>query len=143
MHAMTRRTGRTVAYRGPVVAALAVLAVLTAGLAPVSASTVPSRGFGLPLGLMGSGVTPAFGAVPVAADPNGNSLGACNTQIGVEGQGPPGSIEDKVCMGAGLSFIGPSIGQIATVIGPTTIGPAFIGTSVATAGGNVAVGPTP
>jgi hypothetical protein len=42
-------------------------------------------------------------------------------------------------MGAGLSFVGPAIGQIATVTGPTIIGPAVIGTSVVSAG-NVAVG---
>ncbi|MDX6686187.1 MAG: hypothetical protein QOF86_2315 [Baekduia sp.] len=139
MHAMTRRTGRTTT----IVAALAALAVLVPGIAPAGAVTIPSGGFALPLGLLSSGATPAFGAVPVATDPNGVSQGACNTQIGAEGQGPPGSIEDKVCMGAGLSFIGPSIGQIASVVGPTTIGPAFIGTSVASAGGNVVIGPTP
>jgi hypothetical protein len=43
-------------------------------------------------------------------------------------------------MGSGLSFVGPSIGQIATVIGPTIIGPAVVGNSIVSAG-NVAVGP--
>jgi hypothetical protein len=143
MHTMTRRAGRTLKHRGPVVAALAALAVLTAGLVPAGAATIPSGGFALPLGLLSSGATPAFGAVPVAADPNGVSQGACNTQIGAEGQGPPGSIEDKACLGAGLSFIGPSVGQIVAVVGPTTIGPAFVGTSVLAAGANVAMGPTP
>jgi hypothetical protein len=40
----------------------------------------------------------------------------------------------------GLTFIGPSVGQVATVIGPTIMTPGFVGTIVQ-ANGNVAVGP--
>jgi hypothetical protein len=39
-----------------------------------------------------------------------------------------------VCQGTGLSFVGPAIGQIATVIGPTIIGPAVIGNVTVSAG---------
>jgi hypothetical protein len=48
-------------------------------------------------------------------------------------------VTNQQCLGAGLSFVGPSIGQIATVIGPTIIGPAVVGTSIQSAG-NAAVG---
>jgi hypothetical protein len=40
-----------------------------------------------------------------------------------------------VCTGApGLTFIGPAIGQVASVIGPTIIGPSVIGNLVVAAG---------
>jgi hypothetical protein len=43
-------------------------------------------------------------------------------------------------LGAGLSFTGPAIGQIATVIGPTIISPAVVGSPiVVSAGSGVAV----
>jgi hypothetical protein len=42
-----------------------------------------------------------------------------------------------VCQGAGLSFIGPAIGQVATVIGPTIIGP-VANVNVAVSAGAVA-----
>ena len=41
-------------------------------------------------------------------------------------------------MGTGLSFVGPAVGQIATVIGPTIIGPAVIGNVVVSAGNGAA-----
>jgi hypothetical protein len=55
------------------------------------------------------------------------------------GQGGTAGTENKICQGSGLVFVGPSVGQIATVIGPTIIGPAVIGTTVVSAG-NVAAG---
>jgi hypothetical protein len=63
-------------------------------------------------------------------------LGPCSGINGGDVQGPPGSSSNQVCIGAGLSFIGPAIGQIATVIGPTIIGPAFVG-SINVSAGNV------
>ena len=54
--------------------------------------------------------------------------------------GNPGTSPIQVCQGAGLSFIGPTIGQLGTVIGPITIGPAVIGLNAA-AMGNVGAGP--
>jgi hypothetical protein len=41
-------------------------------------------------------------------------------------------------MGTGLSFVGPAVGQIAAVIGPTIIGPAVIGNVVVSAGNGAA-----
>jgi hypothetical protein len=52
------------------------------------------------------------------------------------GQGTTGTTEPQVCIGSGLSFIGPSVGQVATVIGPTTIGPAQVNAVVSA--GNIA-----
>jgi hypothetical protein len=67
----------------------------------------------------------------VQAPVNGSaSAGSCtrdridNGAFGVGGdlQGRTGGTEDVQCQGAGLQFIGPSIGQVASVMGPTIIG---------------------
>jgi hypothetical protein len=42
------------------------------------------------------------------------------------GNGPAGGTTSQTC-GSVLSFIGPSIGQIASVIGPTIIGSTVVG----------------
>src|SRR5438309_6690878 len=47
-----------------------------------------------------------------------------------EGQGGTAGNQPQVCLGSGLSFIGPAVGQVATVIGPTTIGPAQVNANV-------------
>jgi hypothetical protein len=54
-------------------------------------------------------------------------------------QGATAGTSNTVCQGSGLSFIGPSVGQVATVIGPTVIGPATIGNAIVSAG-DVAAG---
>jgi hypothetical protein len=56
----------------------------------------------------------------------------------VGGQGSPAA--PAVCAG-GLSFVGPTIGQIASVIGPTIISPAVVGTSLIVASGSNIVAP--
>ena len=50
-----------------------------------------------------------------------------NTPTGAEGQGGTGGTTAQACLGAGVSYVGPAIGQIATVIGPTIISPGFVG----------------
>ena len=62
---------------------------------------------------------------------------ACSNHS-IEGQGATAGTENKICMGGGLVFIGPSVGQVATLIGPTVIGPAQIGSAVVSAGNVVA-----
>ena len=47
--------------------------------------------------------------------------------------GPAGGVTNQVC-GGGLTFIGPSVGQIATVVGPTIIGSTVVGPVTTTAG---------
>jgi hypothetical protein len=86
---------------------------------------------------------PTFAGVPSTAPGGlslpGNASGPCGT-ISNEGQGRAGGNEASVCQGAGLAFIGPSVGQLATIIGPTIMSPGFVGTVILTTG-NVAVGP--
>jgi hypothetical protein len=84
----------------------------------------------------GAGTFPAAWAIP--AGNTSVTPGQCSSTI-AGGVGPPGQTTSQVCQGSGLTFIGPAVGQVASVIGPTTIGPAFIGTSIVSAG-TVAVG---
>jgi hypothetical protein len=120
--------------RTPLVAVLAVTAALAGGASAAGASTAPTGQFSVP--------TAGFPATPIAAlpiaDTAATAAGACTTATGDEGQGRTGGNDNTVC--AGLSFIGPSVGQVATVIGPTIMSPAFTGVSIVSAG-NVAIGP--
>jgi hypothetical protein len=78
---------------------------------------------------------PAGGFVPFGASPfGGNAAGAVGpcSRSTAQGQGAAGAGQSQVC--AVLAFVGPSTGQIASVVGPTIIGPAVIGTSVVSAG---------
>jgi hypothetical protein len=102
-------------------ASLAVTGVLVA--LPQAAGADPLPGWTLPGGAVGVGVP-------------SNGLGASPCGTGVAGgQGSPAA--PAVCA-AGLSFVGPTTGQIASVVGPTIISPAVIGnTIVVNAGGNV------
>jgi hypothetical protein len=92
------------------------------------------------VGAPAAGASPFPGStIPVALPGGYNAVaGPCGRPT-VDGQGSVGGVNDQVCQGAGLTFNGPSIGQIATVIGPTIIGPAVVGTSIQSAG-NAAVG---
>ncbi|MCW3066927.1 MAG: hypothetical protein JWN32_4099 [Solirubrobacterales bacterium] len=118
--------------RRALLAALAVTAALvlsapTAGASTLPAWSVPASLQGAPVGVNLPGLADA--AVPTAT---------CGTATN-DGQGRTGGTATEVCMGSGLNFVGPAVGQIASVIGPTIIGPAVIGTSVQSAG-NVAIG---
>jgi hypothetical protein len=109
-------------------AALAGCAAL-AVLAPIaSASPVPA-GVGGPLNLGPIGNNPAV------------AWGPCGTPTGAEGQGGTGGTAQQACLGAGLSYVGPAIGQIASVIGPTIISPGGVGTVIVSAGDAAAGGP--
>lgn len=78
--------------------------------------------------------------VPVASASASLANGPCATGDTPEQQGQVGGNTNSVCQGSGgLSYIGPSVGQIATVIGPTVIGPATIGNAIVSAG-DVAAG---
>jgi hypothetical protein len=81
---------------------------------------------------------PAFGGgVGVGVPSAGLGTSPCGTAI-AGGQGSP--VAPAVCAG-GLSFVGPTIGQIASVIGPTIISPAVVGTPVIVAAGSNIVVP--
>jgi hypothetical protein len=103
------------------VAGLAAVAALAVGAPMASAITFPT--------------TLPFGALPFGAGGGGAiTSGACDTTRITEGQAATGGVQSQVCQGSGLSFIGPSVGQVATVMGPTIIGPAVIGTLIVSAG---------
>jgi hypothetical protein len=98
-----------------VATALAALAALAIAAPVAGASAGTTR---LPL----AGVP--FGGVPGAVPLDAVNCGTA-TSLGLDAGA--GGIETKVCAGTGPVFIGPSVGQVATVIGPTIIGPAVIG----------------
>jgi hypothetical protein len=126
--------------RKPIVAALAAAAALAVGAPSAGARTAPTDHFSIPAAYGGFEGTPltdvAFpsGGVGTAITP-----GPCGESRGAEGQASTGGTSNQACLGAGLSFVGPSVGQVASVTGPTIIGPVFIGTSVVSAG-SAAVG---
>jgi hypothetical protein len=79
------------------------------------------------------------GAVGVGAP---GSLGAtgCGPAHGSEGQGAVGVTENSVCGGVNLVFVGPAVGNVSSVIGPTIMGPGFAG-QVIVGNGATAAGP--
>jgi hypothetical protein len=120
--------------RIPVIAALSASTALAIGAPAAGASTAPTGPFSVPSAFAGF-QWPSLGALSV---PVSLPAGACVTSTN-EGQGRTGGNANQSCVGAGLSFIGPS-SSISTVIGPTIITASFVGTSIV-AGGNVGVGP--
>ena len=76
----------------------------------------------------------AIPAIPVPATP----CTYIQVPIG-PADGNPGTSPIQVCQGAGLSFVGPMIGQLGSVVGPVTIGPAVVG-SAGAAMGNIGAG---
>jgi hypothetical protein len=121
------------------IAALAATATLAAGAPAASASTALPGQFSFPAAFARFQARP-LSAASFVAGPSVNTAGPCGAATGPHGQGAVGGTSNQVCMGAGLSFIGPSIGQIATVIGPTIISPGFVGNVIVSAG-NGSIGP--
>ena len=86
-------------------------------------------------------VAPVSGASASTWPINSPSTTALGGQLGTTGcnsnapadVGPAGSTVNFSC-GSVLSFIGPSIGQVATVIGPTIIGATVLGPVTVSAG---------
>jgi hypothetical protein len=77
--------------------------------------------------------------VPVGTpvlDPGGE---ICSDPSGAQNQGSVGHTRNQICQGVGAPvFIGPQLGQVATVIGPTIIGPSQVGTIVVSPGDAIA-----
>jgi hypothetical protein len=133
--AQTKGTANTmILLRTPLVAALAATAALAGGTPAAGASTAPPDYFSIPTAFAG------FQGMPIGAlsIPVNLPAAPCVTSTN-EGQGRTGGNATQACVGAGLSFVGPS-SAISTVIGPTIITAAFVGTSIVS-GGNTAVGP--
>jgi hypothetical protein len=118
--------GSTMPSRRVFFAALIATAALVVGAPAAGASTFPAA----------VGVTPPVGGNGAVAS------GVCGgTSTAGQGQGGTGGTTSQHCLGAGLSFTGPAIGQIASVIGPTIISPAVVGVAIVVSGGNGAVVP--
>jgi hypothetical protein len=118
-------------------AALIATGALIVGAPAAGASTFPAGTIPAGLnGIAGAGVTlPGAGNTAVAS-------GACGgTSTAGQGQNNTGGTTSLHCLGSGLSFTGPAIGQIATVIGPTIVSPAVVGAAIVVSGGNGAVVP--
>jgi hypothetical protein len=65
-------------------------------------------------------------------------MGPCGTPTGSEAQAGTGGTSQQACLGAGDSYLGWSVGQIASVIGPAAAGPGS--NTVVSAGNGVAGG---
>lgn len=102
---------------------------LGVGIAPAAASTLSP-------GLVG---VPVFGVLPVGvATPTLQGVAPCGLATGPHGVGATAGTTNQVCTGAGPTFIGPSLGQISSVNGPTIGAGVVIGTQVTSGGGVVA-----
>jgi hypothetical protein len=114
--------------RRSLAAALAATVALAVGAPAAGASTAQANNFSVPIAV-----------APVPAVGN-TALAPCGRASGFDGQAATGEVTSQVCQGAGLSFIAPATGQIATVIGPTIISPGFVGNVIVSAGAG-GVGP--
>src|ERR1700754_2247349 len=73
--------------------------------------------------LLGAGAMAASAAPPgIDTNPTGGGAvrsGECGSSAGSENQGGTAGTNTYLCGGAGLDFVGPQIGQIASVVGAT------------------------
>jgi hypothetical protein len=93
----------------------------------VAAACLLALGAGIAAGVARTDAAAPAPSTPVAlyGDPAG--LGDCTDSSPT--QGNTGGTEGKVCQGAGLAFVGPSVGQVANVVGPTIIGSQNVNTT--------------
>jgi hypothetical protein len=68
-------------------------------------------------------------------------VGPCATTTYPEGQGGAAGTNNQICVGAGAVSVGESIGQVATVAGPSITGSAVIGNSIVALGDAAVIGP--
>ena len=85
--------------------------------------------------------TAALGAISLWTVPPAHAQGLlyggpnpCGDIPGGDGQGQTGGTQNEICQGAGVVFIGPAVGQVASVVGPTIIGPTNVGAVNVSAG---------
>jgi hypothetical protein len=127
--------------RSIIAAALAAVALLAGAVPAAEASSLtPAASFSS--SPRTSYLTPV-GTIPGAGGvTNTNAASTCGSASGNDTQGRVGTSTILTCQGAGLVFVGPATGQIATVIGPTIIG-GVVGNVVVTAGnGSIGVAGT-
>jgi hypothetical protein len=94
--------------------ALLAIGVALAVGAPTASGQAPVPGFAFP-----------FPAAGLAGQQCGSNMGQF---------GQASTAGTNACAGPGLTFIGPAIGQVASVIGPTIIGPVQVGTLIVSGG---------
>ena len=110
--------------------ALAVGALLGVTTPAASASISPTPAFALPTGALASPAYPSsFAAFDWSAGAVGSgSGGICGSSTATQGgigASTAGGTTAQVCLGPGaLSFVGPAIGEVSSIVGPTIIGPA-------------------
>jgi hypothetical protein len=113
-------------------AVLATTAALAVAAPAAGAITIPTW----PSGSAAAGLTvPGGGNIAIAS-------GACGgTSTAGQGQNNTGGTTSLHCLGSGVSYTGPAIGQIATVVGPKIVSPAVVGASIVVVAGNGVAGP--
>ena len=123
--------------RIPSIAALGAAAALAVGVPAAGASVpIPFGGFGT-----GGGVSTGTGFGPQSTGA-GTGTSGCGSSAGTQLLGRTGGQNATIC-DAGLVFVGPAVGQVSSVIGPTIISPAVVGNSFIVSAGSVAVGVGP
>jgi hypothetical protein len=82
----------------------------------------------------------SVGASALPAHAQGDPGEICSTPTSDENQGNVAGTNNQICMagGGGLVFVAPAVGQVATVVGPTIIGPSQVGTVVVSPGNVIA-----
>jgi hypothetical protein len=111
-------------------AALVGGAVLGAAAPGASAAAPATPTVGLPTGALPSpgyawSFPPLDGNAGAVGAGSGGICGSTSASQGGIGDGTAGGTTAQVCLGPGaLSFVGPSIGQVSSIVGPTIIGPA-------------------
>jgi hypothetical protein len=119
--------------RRHLLAAMIAMSVLAVA-APVSGAGAQTLPVGLPGIGAGLGGLPSVGATIGTSTGVGGQAGSfgCGSNT-PSTNGPAGGTTNQAC-GSVLSFIGPSVGEIASVVGPTIIGSTVIGQVSVSAG---------
>jgi hypothetical protein len=104
--------------------------VLSAAAPGASASALATPSVGLPTGVLpsadyASAFPPLDGNAGAVGAGSGGICGSTSASQGGIGDGTAGGTTAQVCLAPGaLSFVGPAIGQVSSIVGPTIIGPA-------------------
>jgi hypothetical protein len=96
-----------------------LLALSTAIAALALAAPVSGASAAVPVGFPGAGTGFTPGSVAQGGQADGPS--GCTGSNAPSGVGDAGATSNQVC-GAVLAYVGPSIGQVSSAIGPTIIG---------------------
>jgi hypothetical protein len=107
------------------------------------AAPVSGAGAAVPVGFPGAGTgfTPIDVPGVIAQGGQANGPSGCTGANAPSGVGDAGATTNQIC-GATLAFVGPSVGQVSTAIGPTIIGSTVLA-PVTVSSGPVAVTSVP